>query len=333
MPASASPPSASTFDTVVVPLPALAAPVAALQAPHAAPQVAAFSSSAPPSKAPPAATHPTPSPHSADVFGGACPSSSSDSTGSRGGAALPPGGPPGHPDDYSDMKKGDKEIDNKRKGEFLIDSTALKAAKGRFRGSMKCKVERFERGTDLTIKDWINQMETYFTIGQVFPEAFVGLMLMKTIPRYLNEIKQYQSLDYLAFREKLVEVFEEPDIAIAYLNALASLSQTRDESISDYMHRARLLVLKAHPDLAYAPRERTLITSFLLGLYNRQLASSLAVVKIQTAADAERLATEGEAVRRDQRSRRSPNNFLPEEASATDPEVLEEPSDVEPIDE
>ena len=92
-------------------------------------------------------------------------------------------------------------------------------------------------------------------------------MLMKIVPRHLNEIKQYQSLDYLSFREKLVEVFEEPDLATAYLNALASLSQTRDESISDYMHRARLLVLKAHPDLAHDPRERILITSFLLGLY------------------------------------------------------------------
>ena len=59
---------------------------------------------------------------------------------------------------------------------------------------MKCEVERFERGTDLTIKDWINQMETYFTIGQVPPEAFVGFMLMKIISRHLNEIKQYQSL-------------------------------------------------------------------------------------------------------------------------------------------
>ena len=129
--------------------------------------------------------------------------------------------------------KRDKDIDNKRKGEFLIDSTALKVAKGRTRRSMKCKVERFERGTDLTIKNWINKMETYFTIGQVPPEAFVGFMLMKIVPRHLNELKQYQSLDYLGFRKKLVEVFEEPDLATAYLNALASLSQTRYESISD----------------------------------------------------------------------------------------------------
>ena len=209
----------------------------------------------------------------------------------------------------------------------MIDSNALRSAKVRSRGSMKCEVERFERGTDLTIKDWINQMETYFTIGQVHPEAYVGFMLMKIVPKHLNEIKQYQSLDFLPFREKLVEVFEELDLATAYLNALASLSQTRDESISDYMHRARLLVLKAHHDLAHGPKERILITSLLLWLYDRQLASSLAVVKIQTAADAERLAAEGEAVRRDQRSRRSSSNFLPEGASAPDPDDPEESPD------
>ena len=99
------------------------------------------------------------------------------------------------------------------------------------------------------------------------------------------------------------------------------------------MHRARLLVLKAHPALVHASRERILITSFLLGLSDRQLASSLAVVNIQTAADAERLAAEGEAMRRDQRYRRSTNNFLPEGPSCLDPEVFEEPSDAEPLDE
>ena len=76
-------------------------------------------------------------------------------------------------------------------------------------------------------------METYFTIGQFSPEAFVGFMLMKIVPRHLNEIKQYQSLNYLGFRENFVKVFEEPDLATAYLNALASLSQTHDYSISD----------------------------------------------------------------------------------------------------
>ena len=135
------------------------------------------------------------------------------------------------------------------------------------------------------------------------------------------------SLKYLAFREKLVEVFKEPELATAYLNALASLSQTRNEFIFDYKHRVRLFVLKAYPDLAHAPRERILVTSFLLGVYDRQLASTLAVIKIQTAADA--LAAEGEAGRRDQRSRRSTNNFLHKEANAPNPDISENLSKAE----
>ena len=109
-------------------------------------------------------------------------------------------------------------------------------------------------------------------------------------------------------------MFQEPDLATAHMNSLAGLAQTRDENIIEYMHRARLLALKAHPELTHASRERILITHFLLGLYDRQLAKSIAVAQIKTAAEAERLAVEGEAVTQDVRARRSLNNFLPKEA-------------------
>ena len=48
-----------------------------------------------------------------------------------------------------------------------------------------------------------------------------------------------------------------------------------------------------------------------MGLYDRQLAFSLAIAKIQTAADAKKLAIEGESVPRDPRSRRSLSNYIP----------------------
>ena len=55
------------------------------------------------------------------------------------------------PDGDPEKKKRIKAIDAKRKGQFLIVSESLKSAKGRLRGNMKCEVERYERGTDLTI--------------------------------------------------------------------------------------------------------------------------------------------------------------------------------------
>ena len=42
-------------------------------------------------------------------------------------------------------------------------------------------------------------METYFTVGHVTPEAIVGFMLMKIVPKLLNEIKKYKNFDYLEF--------------------------------------------------------------------------------------------------------------------------------------
>ena len=49
-------------------------------------------------------------------------------------------------------------------------------------------------------------METYFTIKHIPLKAFDGFMLMKIVPRYFNEIKQYKSLNYLAMREKLDKI-------------------------------------------------------------------------------------------------------------------------------
>ena len=67
---------------------------------------------------------------------------------------------------------------------------------------------------------------------------------------------------------------------------------------------------KAHLDLAQTARERILVTSFLLGLYDRQLASSLAVAKIKDSSEAEKLAAEGVSVRKDMKNRKSYMNNL-----------------------
>lgn len=79
------------------------------------------------------------------------------------------------------------------------------------------------------------------------------------------------------------------------------------------MHHSRPLIIKAHSDFDHLFLKQILIKSFHFGLYNRRLASTLAVVKIQTAADAERLADKSEAVHCDQRSTQSMSNLLLEE--------------------
>ena len=61
--------------------------------------------------------------------------------------------PPGDPADNPDKTKRHKEIDKQRKNQLQSDSAAPKAAKSRSWGNIISEVERFERGTDLTIKD------------------------------------------------------------------------------------------------------------------------------------------------------------------------------------
>ena len=160
--APASAPLASSLDSAAAPARALAALNAARPMSQAALQLAAFGGSSVPSyQTLLNSSQSFPSSHIPKVPSGEAPSSGTPSGGTQGGGAQPPGGPPGDPDDDPDKKKRDREIDLKRKCQFLIDSTALRSAKGRSRGNMKCEVDRFERGTDLTIKDSINQMETF----------------------------------------------------------------------------------------------------------------------------------------------------------------------------
>ena len=42
---------------------------------------------------------------------------------------------------------------------------------------MRCEVEKFARGTELTIKNWIVKMKTYFDISSLKPKSYVGFML------------------------------------------------------------------------------------------------------------------------------------------------------------
>ena len=76
-------------------------------------------------------------------------------------------------------------------------------------------------------------------------------------------------------------------MSTAYLNAFATVTQDREETILEYMHRVQLLVLKAHSNLEHSARDGIPITSFMLGLHDKQLAALLAVVKVQTAVEAE----------------------------------------------
>ena len=90
-----------------------------------------------------------------DTIGGVAPVVGTGSSGFKQ-SGLPPGGL-GLSDDPvegdSDKCKREKDINAKRNGVFIIDSAVFCAAYGRSRESMKCEVERFERGTNLIITD------------------------------------------------------------------------------------------------------------------------------------------------------------------------------------
>ena len=225
--------------------------------------------------------------------------------------------------DDEEEKLHEKEIDKKRKGVFTITSEKLrKAKKNTSRNNMRCDVDKFTRGSDINIVEWIVQMETYFGISSLKPDAYVGFMLNKIALPFFKEMAPFKDLPYLDFREKLVEVFGEPDMATARLHELRRAEQQYGEPIGDYMNRLRLLVMRAHPELSHKERERILVPNFILGLRDHELSTSLTMASVSSSADAERRATEGESARRNARNKRSYSNFLPEPSEVpTEPVV------------
>ena len=276
-----------------------------------------------------------------------------DAAAAGAGAAVPPAdsNPPGDDDpgssgdeesssssssgsesesDDEEEKLHKKEIDIKRKGVFVITSEKLrKAKKNTSRNNMRCEVEKFTRGSEINVIEWIVQMETYFGISSLKPNAYVGFMLQKIAQPYFKEMSPYKELAYFDFREKLIEVFGEPDMATARIHELRRAEQQYGEPISDYMNRLRLLVMRAHPELSHKERERILVPSFILGLRDHELSTSLTMASVTSSAEAERRATEGESARKNARSRRSYSNYLPEPSevpneTAEVPETFEE---------
>ena len=60
------------------------------------------------------------------------------------------------------QKRNDREIDTKRRDEITITSESIQIAiKLKKRINMQCEVKKFSRGTDVSINNWIVQMESY----------------------------------------------------------------------------------------------------------------------------------------------------------------------------
>ena len=171
-------------------------------------------------------------------------------------------------------------------------------------------MEKYARSTEVTIKEWIVQMETYCDISSFKPKSYLGFMLQKIAHPYFKEAVVYKDLRYLDFREKLIEVFGEPDMATARMQDLSRASQETGESIGDYMNSMRLLVMRAYPDLSHKEQERILISNFQLGLRDQELATSLAIATLSTSADAERKAREGESAKKNARIKKSYLNYM-----------------------
>ena len=62
---------------------------------------------------------------------------------------------------------------------------------------MKCEVEKFSRGSEVTIGEWLIQMESYFVSCDLPTKAYVSFVLQKIAHPYFKEAFVYKDLEYL----------------------------------------------------------------------------------------------------------------------------------------
>ena len=111
------------------------------------------------------------------------------------------------------------------------------------------RVGTFQRGSDLTIENWLIQMEAYFILAKIPMESFAGFMSKRIDSLHFVEVLPLmeKKLSYYKFLEKLFKIFCPPDAIHAYLQELNHIRQEREEKITDPLKRVRVLWLKAHP--------------------------------------------------------------------------------------
>ena len=73
---------------------------------------------------------------------------------------------------------------------------------------MRCEIEKLSRNTDVTIGEWIIQIESYFISCDLPTTAYVCFMLQNFAHPYFKEAIAYKDLPYLDFREKLMDISE-----------------------------------------------------------------------------------------------------------------------------
>ena len=52
---------------------------------------------------------------------------------------------------------------------------------------MRCRVKKYARSSEVTIKEWMVQIKIYFNISSLKPKSYLGIILQKIAHPYFKE--------------------------------------------------------------------------------------------------------------------------------------------------
>lgn len=107
----------------------------------------------------------------------------------------------------------------------------------------------------------------------------------------------------------MFDILIEPDTIDAKLQELSRNVRCRGELIADYMHRVKMLVIRAHRDVLRLEQERIFVLNITRSLFDKKLAIYLATVNPTSSLEAERIATICYAMIAEQKARKRYNLY------------------------
>lgn len=138
---------------------------------------------------------------------------------------------------YYERKQELKVFDGKRVDDILISSGMLGYLENQRCGTPKCGVKQLTRGTDLTIINWILQIESFFLVASCPPSTYVDEIVQRIFPKYFDQITPHIRLPYTMFRKKLFKIFGKADRSRVRQSQLATAVQGPEENVCEFINR------------------------------------------------------------------------------------------------
>ena len=154
-----------------------------------------------------------------------------------------------------------------------------------------CTVPRYQRGSGLTIKSWLFQMENHLRLAHIPEDEWVNTCIGNVSQVHFEQVRRLRNFAFPIFRAELLSQFKEPNLRGAMMRELFTVQQTADESYLDFMARIQNLIENSFRTESDETKNQVAVSAFVAGIQDREVAKLVAVQASNSVRQALNIAT------------------------------------------